>query len=155
VRAGAARVILLDPGARAGRSPGIGTVCSTKEHAMASNRQYERMAWRAAGAQFYPGGAYDALQELTHRGRGPKGYRRTDERLKEIICERLTEDPFIDASDITVDVANGAVTLQGSVLARPQKHAAEDLAAEVSGVTEIHNELRIGSDDIEARTSGL
>jgi osmotically-inducible protein OsmY len=122
---------------------------------MASSRQYERMTWRAAGAQFYPGGAYESLQELAHRGRGPKGYRRSDERLKEIICERLTEDPFIDASDITVDVSNGAVTLQGSVLARPQKHAAEDLVAEVAGVAEIHNELRVGSDDIEARTSGL
>src|SRR5687767_2535477 len=29
-------------------------------------RQYEQMTWRAAGAQFYPGGAYDALQERSH-----------------------------------------------------------------------------------------
>ena len=36
-----------------------------------------------------------------HRGRGPKGYRRSDERIREDVCERLTEDPFIDASIAT------------------------------------------------------
>jgi osmotically-inducible protein OsmY len=110
-------------------------------------RQYEQMTWRAAGAQFYPGGAYEALQERSHRGRGPKGYRRSDERLKEIICERLTDDPFIDASNIRIDVSGGEVTLQGSVLVRQQKYAAEDLVADVAGVTEIHNELSVGVDE--------
>jgi osmotically-inducible protein OsmY len=46
---------------------------------------------------------------------GPKGYERSDERLREVICERLTVDPDIDASDITVDVRNHAVTLRGLV----------------------------------------
>jgi osmotically-inducible protein OsmY len=118
-------------------------------------RQYERMTWRAAGAQFYPGGAYEALQELSHRGRGPKGYQRSDERLKEIICERLTDDPFIDASGVTVNVSGGEVMLTGNVLVRQQKYAAEDLVAEVSGVTEIHNHLSVGSDEMEDRMSGL
>jgi osmotically-inducible protein OsmY len=118
-------------------------------------RQFARMSWRAAGAQFYPGGAYETLQELSHRGRGPKGYQRSDERLKEIICERLTDDPFIDASNITVDVRGGEVTLQGAVQVRQQKYAIEDLVAEVSGVTEIHDELRVGSDEIDERMSGL
>jgi osmotically-inducible protein OsmY len=102
-----------------------------------------RMSWRAAGAQFYPGGAYEALQELSHRGRGPKDYRRSDERLREIICERLTEDPFIDASEITVDVHNGEATVQGTVQARTQKYAIEDLILNVAGVTELHNRIRI------------
>jgi osmotically-inducible protein OsmY len=110
---------------------------------MADRRQVEQMTWRAAGAQFYPGGAYETLQELAHRGRGPKGYRRSDERLTEIICERLTDDPFIDAGEIRIDVANGEVTLQGSVLARSQKYAAEDLVADVTGVTAVHNDLRV------------
>jgi osmotically-inducible protein OsmY len=112
-------------------------------------QQLERMSWRAAGAQFYPGGAYETLKELSQRGRGPKGYRRSDERLKEIICERLTEDPFIDASDVSVDVSNGEVTVQGAVQVRAQKHAIEDLIADVSGVTEIHNRIRIASPELD------
>ena len=111
---------------------------------MVGSRQLERMTWRAAGAQDYPGGAFETLLERSHRGRGPKDYRRSDERLKEIVCERLTDDPFVDATDITVDVSNGEVTLQGSVLARQQKHAAEDVVAGVSDVIEIHNRLRVG-----------
>lgn len=116
-----------------------------------ASRQYSRMSWRAAGAQDYPGGAYDTLLELSHRGRGPKGYRPSDERLKEIICERLTDDPFIDASNITVDVNSGEVTLQGAVLVRQQKYAIEDLVAEVSGVTEIHNQVSVSSPEADER----
>jgi osmotically-inducible protein OsmY len=118
-------------------------------------RQLNRMSWRAAGAQFYPGGAYDALHALSHRGRGPKGYRRSDERLKEIICDRLTEDPFIDASHLTIDVRNCEVTVQGAVQVRQQKYAIEDLIADVSGVTEIHNHVSVASQEIEERMSGL
>lgn len=118
-------------------------------------RQLERMSWRAAGAQFYPGGAYETLQELSHRGRGPKGYRPSDERLEEIICERLTDDPFVDASDVTVEVENAEVTLAGTVQVRQQKYAIEDIVADVSGVIEIHNRLIVGSEEMDRRTSGL
>lgn len=102
------------------------------------------MDWRAAGAQFYPGGAYEQLSELSHRGRGPKGYTRTDELLKEIICEQLTDDPFIDASDVSIDVEKSEVTIRGTVRDRRQKYAIEDLIADVSGVNEIHNHLSVG-----------
>jgi osmotically-inducible protein OsmY len=118
-------------------------------------RQLERMSWRAAGAQFYPGGAYETLQELSHRGRGPKGYRPSDERLKELICERLTDDPFVDPSNVTVEVANGEVTLGGTVQVRQQKYAIEDIVADVPGVIEIHNRLSVGSEEMDRRTSGL
>ncbi|HEX7011628.1 MAG TPA: BON domain-containing protein [Steroidobacteraceae bacterium] len=118
-------------------------------------RQFERMSWRAAGAQFYPGGAYETLQELSHKGRGPKGYRPSDERLKELICERLTDDPFVDPSNVTVEVANGEVTLGGTVQVRQQKYAIEDIVADVPGVIEIHNRLGVGSEEMDRRTSGL
>jgi osmotically-inducible protein OsmY len=120
-----------------------------------ASRQYRRMSWRAAGAQDYPGGAFDTLLELSHRGRGPKGYRPSDERLTEIICERLTEDRFIDASEVTVRVDQGEVILEGRVAVRQQKFAIEDAIADVAGVTDIHNRLTVGSDDLERRTSGL
>jgi osmotically-inducible protein OsmY len=101
------------------------------------------MRWRAAGAQFYPGGAYEVLQEISHRGRGPKGYRPSDERLTEIICGRLTDDRFVDARNVSVKVENGEVTLSGSVEERRQKYAAEDIVADVFGVIEVHNDLSV------------
>lgn len=101
------------------------------------------MSWRAAGAQFYPGGAYDTLQAISHRGKGPKGYRPTDARLAEIVCERLTDDPFVDARNISVDVKECEVTLNGSVEERRQKYAAEDVVADVFGVREVHNNLSV------------
>ena len=48
-----------------------------------------------------------------HRGRGPRGYRRTDERILEEVNERLTEDAHLDATNIEVDVRDGEVTLKG------------------------------------------
>lgn len=78
-----------------------------------------------------------------HRGRGPKGYQRSDERLREDICERLTEDPHIDASELTIEVANGEVTISGTVPDRRMKRAAEDLVEECSGVKQVHNALRV------------
>ena len=40
------------------------------------------------------------------RGRGPKGYRRSDERIKEDISDRLADDWQVDASEIDVGVSN-------------------------------------------------
>lgn len=121
---------------------------ASREVGSLSASQRSRMDWRAAGAQFYPGGAYEQLSELSHRGRGPKGYTRTDELLKEIICEQLTDDPFIDASDVSVDVEKSEVTIRGAVRDRRQKYAIEDLIADVSGVNEIHNHLSVTDNDM-------
>jgi len=79
----------------------------------------------------------------SHRGRGPKGYARSDERLTELICERLTEDDHIDASDISVAVSQGEVTLSGTVHDKLARWRAEDMAESVSGVDAISNRLRI------------
>ena len=111
--------------------------------------EMRRMQWRAAGAQFYPGGAYDDLMSisqsaLSHRGRGPKGYQRSDELLHELICEQLTADPFVDARNVSVEVRNAEVTLRGTVETREQKYAIEDIVADTTGVTEIHNQLGVG-----------
>jgi hypothetical protein len=81
------------------------------------------------------------------RGLGPKGYRRSDERLQEDICERLTDDPMIDASDVTVQVAGGVVTLEGSVSDRRLKHRIEDMVEQCGGVGEIRNNLSVKSRD--------
>jgi osmotically-inducible protein OsmY len=76
-------------------------------------------------------------------GRGPKGYRRSDERITEEICEQLTRNDEIDPSDIEVSVQNGEVTLTGNVEDRRFKRMAEDIAERVSGVSEVSNQIRI------------
>jgi osmotically-inducible protein OsmY len=85
----------------------------------------------------------DAPQGEHHRGRGPKGYRRSDERILEDVNDRLTDDPHIDASEIDVSVSNREVTLNGTVNSRFEKRHAEDLAESVSGVGHVQNNLRV------------
>ena len=101
-----------------------------------------------SGAEFYSvTGSYEnALMHnprVTHRGKGPRSYRRSDERIQEEICEHLTLHPLIDASLMDVRVHNGEVTLHGEVFDRRMKYAAEDVVDEVFGVTEINNQLRV------------
>ncbi|MDF3070303.1 MAG: hypothetical protein K0R38_5904, partial [Polyangiaceae bacterium] len=76
-------------------------------------------------------------------GRGPKGYTRTDERIREEVCDRLSMDDDVDATDIEVRVQDGEVTLEGSVETRRMKHQAEDAAEAVNGVKDVHNKLRV------------
>jgi osmotically-inducible protein OsmY len=78
-----------------------------------------------------------------YAGRGPKGYRRSDERIYEEVCERLTEHPSIDASEVEVSVSGGDVTLAGRVESRAVKHLTETMVETVSGVKEVHNQLRV------------
>ena len=83
-------------------------------------------------------------QHIGHQiGKGPKNYRRSDERTREIVCERLTEDARIDASDVDVRVQDGAITLSGSVPDRSMKHVAEDIAATCARDEQIRNELKV------------
>lgn len=78
-----------------------------------------------------------------HRGRGPRGYTRSDERIREDVSDRLTDNPVLDASDIEVTVSGGEVTLSGTVDSRYSKRLAEDVAEDVSGVTHVQNNLRV------------
>lgn len=75
-------------------------------------------------------------------GKGPKGYVRSDDRIREDVCDRLSDDDIVDASEISVQVKDGEVTLEGSVTDRHMKHRAEDIIEEVSGVREVNNRLR-------------
>jgi hypothetical protein len=81
--------------------------------------------------------------EGPHRGRGPKGYSRSAERIREDVSDRLTDDPHLDASDIEVAVDGTEVTLTGFVDSRGAKRRAEDCADDVTGVTHVQNNLRV------------
>ena len=83
------------------------------------------------------------LTQSPYYGRGPKDYRRSDDRVREEVCDAMTDDPLLDASEITVAVSQGEVTLTGSVTTRDQKRRAEDVAECISGVRDVANQLRI------------
>jgi len=76
-------------------------------------------------------------------GKGPKGYIGSDDRIKEDVCDCLTDDRHLDASAIEVQVKNGEVTLSGSVDSREAKRHAEDLAERASGVKNVQSTLRV------------
>jgi hypothetical protein len=84
-------------------------------------------------------------REEDHRGKGPRGYRRSDDRIREDVNDHLSEDSRVDASDIEVMVENGEVTLSGEVTSRQAKRQAEDCVERVSGVGHVQNNLRVRS----------
>jgi hypothetical protein len=78
-----------------------------------------------------------------HRGKGPQGFQRSDERIREAVCEALTDHDDIDATNVEVSVKNGEVSLTGVVEDRYMKRLAEDCVDRVSGVRDVHNQLHI------------
>ena len=89
-----------------------------------------------------------------HSGRGPKGYQRSDQRIREDICDRLTDHPDLDPSEFDVQVQGGEVTLSGFVDDRRQKRMAEDVALTVSGVKDVQNQLRVHEHATDATGTG-
>lgn len=92
-------------------------------------------------------------EQRRYRGRGPKGYRRSDDRIKEDVNDRLSEG-YLDASEIEVSVTNAEVTLTGTVNSRSDKRRAEDIAESVAGVTNVENRIRVKHSDMD-RYTGL
>jgi osmotically-inducible protein OsmY len=89
-----------------------------------------------------------------HRGRGPKNYSRSDERIREDVSDRLTDNPLVDASEIEVTVSNQEVTLSGTVRTRQQRRLAEDCAESVSGVKHVQNNIRVKDQPLGSRQPG-
>ncbi|HEX8284029.1 MAG TPA: BON domain-containing protein [Pyrinomonadaceae bacterium] len=79
------------------------------------------------------------------RGRGPKNYRRSEERVREEVCDRLTDNEWLDASEVEVSIAAGEVILTGVVDSRYAKRLAENIAESVAGVSNVQNNLRVHS----------
>ena len=91
------------------------------------------------------GGAGDmALVTGPHAGRGPRGWHRTDARIREDVCQWMADDPRLDAREIDVRVEGGDVTLEGRVEHRGARRLAEEIAAAVPGVRDVFNRLSSG-----------
>jgi osmotically-inducible protein OsmY len=88
-------------------------------------------------------GGQGSAQGRSHVGRGPKGWKRSDERVRDDVSEVLERHHEIDASEIEVKVENGEVTLSGTVEDRRAKRLAEDIIEGMPGVTEVHNQIRV------------
>lgn len=84
-----------------------------------------------------------------HAGKGPRGYRRSEARILEDVCDRLERDPDIDATGMEVTVSGGEVTLAGTVEDRRMRWLAEEAVVECAGVKEVHNRLRVARDSEE------
>lgn len=84
-----------------------------------------------------------ASDRPSYQGRGPKNYRRSDERIREEVCERLSLDHDVDASEIEVTVNDAVVVLEGTVNERHAKRIAEDICDLVRGVKDVQNNLRV------------
>jgi hypothetical protein len=78
-----------------------------------------------------------------YSGRGPRGYQRSDERVYEEVCDLLTENGDIDATNIEVRCESGEVILDGTVPDRDTKRLAEYIAESARGVRDVRNNLRI------------
>jgi hypothetical protein len=75
--------------------------------------------------------------------RGPKGYTRSDERIREDVCDTIGRLGEVDPSEVEVTVREGEVTLAGTVEHRHWKHTIEDAVDGISGVREVTNNIRV------------
>lgn len=82
-------------------------------------------------------------QRGPHYGKGPKGYKRSDERIREEVCELMSRQGYVDASDVEVFVEGGVIRLVGTVATRNEKRALEQMCDHVHGVEEVENQIRL------------
>ncbi len=82
-------------------------------------------------------------ERRSFRGHGPREPQRLDAQIREDLSEQLTWHDGIDATRLSVSVADGEVTLDGTVPDRRTKRLAEGVAYSVRGVREVHNRLRL------------
>lgn len=115
-----------------------------KERGYMSEEDYDRgtplYGWNRGYGRSYGG---EIQSEGLHKGKGPRNYRRSDNRIQEDINDRLTDDPIVDATEVDVAVQNCEVTLTGTVDDREAKRRAEDIAESVSGVGHVENRIKV------------
>jgi hypothetical protein len=103
---------------------------------------------RSGGPFSYGGGqGYVFSESLTlhgpYAGRGPKGYKRSDQQIVEEACQRLERDGEVDATDIEVTAEDGVIRLRGTVPDRQTKRRAEECVESIYGARDVMNELRV------------
>jgi len=109
-----------------------------------NSRRYYGTRERSVRDPYWDDAPLPPTRKLHYRNRGPRNYRRSDERITEDVNDRLMQSDEIDPSELEVRVENGEVSLLGTVETRYEKRIAERLADSVAGVKDVDNRLRIG-----------
>ncbi|MBI1381953.1 MAG: BON domain-containing protein [Planctomycetaceae bacterium] len=78
-----------------------------------------------------------------YSGKGPKGYKRSDDQICEEANQRLERNGDVDASEIEVSCNGGTLILRGKVEDRRAKREAEDCVEDIYGVQDVMNELKV------------
>ncbi|PTX06759.1 BON domain-containing protein [Achromobacter mucicolens] len=120
----------------------------------------DRPAWREESMSFETAerGGYNrgptAWRDRASRRTDPKGYIRSDDRVRENVCEALAHSG-LDVSDVSVSVTDGRVVLEGTVPDRRIKHHVEDCTVECAGVNDVDNRIRVaGASNSGASSNG-
>jgi hypothetical protein len=128
---------------------------SGRRHATEGGFAYGNYGGVTPGGRRYEGASDEGPNyprpRASNRGLGPRGYERSDERIREDVCERLTDDPHIDASEIEVTVANGEVTLSGTLRSRNAKRRSVYVTEQARGVKDVHNLIRVVDEQTRQR----
>jgi osmotically-inducible protein OsmY len=114
------------------------------EHRRDSDRRRERRRERDRRRDF--------------RGVGPRTHHEEDEELREMICERLADDPHLDASDILVRVIDNEAILDGAVDSERDARHAYDIAIDTPGIVHVRDRLethRSRRDRVRRATIGM
>lgn len=81
----------------------------------------------------------DPIAIEDHRGHGPRDWRKSDDRLREEVCEALAADATLDARDLNVGADDTDIVLSGVAPCVEARARAEEIAARVVGVRAVHN----------------
>ena len=87
-----------------------------------------------------PGPEFDPRYQVDD----PEDHTPSREHIREDVVEVLKREPELDASGITVEVTDECdLILRGKVARIADKRLAADLVADVSGVRDVHNDIRV------------
>ena len=130
-----------------------------REQSPHENRRnrYTQSAIQTAGGMHERGSTMDGGSMDTHRpadrnymdvmqsqrGKGPRNYKRSDDRIKEAVCDMLCDNADIDASNIDVEVKDRVVVLSGSVTDKHTKRLTEDVVSNIAGVMDVENRIQV------------
>lgn len=109
-----------------------------------TDRSYGQGQWSDRGQR---SGQHGDFGSGRYSGHGPRGYQRSDERIREEVCELLTRHGAIDARDMEVEVRAATVILRGTADSGRTRRLAEELVEEIPGVRDVQNELRVHRPD--------
>lgn len=133
---------MRDFGERSGYSYGGPRDTGSYDYSQPGDERSRGQSQRSSG-QRTPYFGTTSSQRRQHWGHGPKGYKRSDERIREDVCDALMMHPDIDASELEIRVSDGEVTLSGTVQDRSDKFLAEQLSEGIAGVRDVTNSIRV------------